>query len=163
MNSTVIKYRKLATWFAMNSIVMSTCFAQTTFDLSIQFEKLKTTDHAIMVEVFRSDKNLQNVNWQTLTPLRTKTVKLTEKNKTLTIRNLQQGLYALRAFQDLNDNQTLDKTSSGIPKEPVAFSNNPSLFKGEPDLEKTSIWLDKDRSVTIKFKHRKRKKARRKR
>ena len=47
--------------------------------------------------------------------------------------NLPAGQYAISLFQDLNQNQILDKRSFlPIPKEPFGFSNNPPLKFGPP-------------------------------
>jgi uncharacterized protein (DUF2141 family) len=43
---------------------------------------------------------------------------------TLTISDLNYGSYAITIFQDLNQNQKIDKGFLGIPTEPFAFSNN---------------------------------------
>lgn len=44
------------------------------------------------------------------------------------------GEYAVQLFIDLNGNNQLDTSARGIPREPVGFSNNPSLLKGMPDI-----------------------------
>jgi len=50
----------------------------------------------------------------------------------LIIKNVPPGRFALQLFQDSNGNGRLDLSARGIPLEPVAFSGNPSLFKGKP-------------------------------
>lgn len=45
------------------------------------------------------------------------------------------GRYAVQLFVDLNGNGTLDSSPRGIPREPVGFSNNPSLLKGLPGIQ----------------------------
>ena len=46
--------------------------------------------------------------------------------------DLAVGDYALRLFQDLDDDGQLALDEGGLPLEPVAFSTNPSLALGEP-------------------------------
>lgn len=50
----------------------------------------------------------------------------------LTIEDLPSGLTCIRLYLDLNNNQLLERSAIGLPLEPVGFSNNPSLFMGEP-------------------------------
>ncbi len=46
--------------------------------------------------------------------------------------DLTPGDYALRLFQDLDNDGQLALDEGGLPLEPVAFSTNPSLTLGEP-------------------------------
>lgn len=46
--------------------------------------------------------------------------------------DLAAGDYALRLFQDLDNDGQLALDEGGLPLEPVAFSTNPSLTLGEP-------------------------------
>jgi uncharacterized protein (DUF2141 family) len=50
----------------------------------------------------------------------------------LRLRDLPPGRYAVQLFQDLDGDGTLALSPRGIPREPVGFSTNPSLFKGKP-------------------------------
>jgi len=53
---------------------------------------------------------------------------------TIGLDKLSPGKYALRVFQDLDDDGQLAMSASGLPKEPVGFSNNPSLLGQAPRL-----------------------------
>lgn len=59
----------------------------------------------------------------------------------LTLRNIPPGDYALRAFQDLNDNGLLDRPMVGPPSEPWAVSNNVRLTFRAPRFEEARIPL----------------------
>lgn len=48
---------------------------------------------------------------------------------------LPPGTYAIAVIQDLNDNQKLDKTFIGMPKEPFGFSTNPKIRFGPPGFD----------------------------
>jgi uncharacterized protein (DUF2141 family) len=64
------------------------------------------------------------------------------------VSNLVPGQYALSVFQDLNDNEKLDKNVLGIPKEPYGFSGewksgatsfDKALFQLRPEGAEISI------------------------
>lgn len=67
------------------------------------------------------------------------------------LNNLDPGEFAIRIFQDLNGNEKLDLTAKGRPKEPVGFSQNPSLFGHEPDISKCAFNTEKQHQLTIKL------------
>jgi uncharacterized protein (DUF2141 family) len=48
-------------------------------------------------------------------------------------KGLAPGRYAVQLFIDLNGNGSLDTSPRGFPREPVGFSQNPSLLRGQPD------------------------------
>lgn len=77
----------------------------------------------------------------------------------LIINDLTFGLTCIRVYLDLNNNQTLERSSMGIPLEPVGFSNNPSLFKGEPiPLDSCFLLQQGSNTQNIKLKHHKKRK-----
>jgi uncharacterized protein (DUF2141 family) len=62
------------------------------------------------------------------TPLR----EVHSSERTIRLRNLPPGRYALQLFQDSNGNGQLDLSPRGVPLEPVGFSANPALLMGKP-------------------------------
>lgn len=54
---------------------------------------------------------------------------------------LPYGKYAISTFFDKNENGILDTNFIGIPKEPYAFSMNPSNTFGPPSFEEASFIL----------------------
>lgn len=60
-----------------------------------------------------------------------KELKVTDSQMTTVFSDLPDGDYAMAIFQDLNNNQELDKKKFGIPAEPFAFSNG-ALRKFSP-------------------------------
>ena len=51
------------------------------------------------------------------------------------------GEYAVAVFHDLNNNQKLDRNIFGVPTEPYAFSNNPSVKWRSPTFAETKVQL----------------------
>ena len=50
----------------------------------------------------------------------------------LRLRDVPPGRYAVQLFQDIDGDGALALSPRGIPREPVGFSNNPSLLRGKP-------------------------------
>jgi len=66
--------------------------------------------------------------------------------------HLKSGMYAVAIFQDLNNNNILDKNMLGIPTEPYGFTNYEGLQLAPPTWNKTSFYLDSDREIVIDLK-----------
>jgi uncharacterized protein (DUF2141 family) len=58
---------------------------------------------------------------------------------TISITNLKDGTYGFAVFQDMNENETLDRKKFGIPAEPFAFSKNALGKFGPPKFEDASF------------------------
>ncbi len=56
-----------------------------------------------------------------------------------TFSGLPPGTYAIAAYHDLNGNGKLDRNFFGVPTEPYAFSNNPSVKWSTPDFEDAAL------------------------
>ncbi|QKZ11801.1 DUF2141 domain-containing protein [Spirosoma sp. KUDC1026] len=65
----------------------------------------------------------------------------------ITFDKLKTGRYAVRVYQDLNDNQKIDMAGM-MPTEPFGFSNV-SVLMGPPDFDQSAFDLDADKSINI--------------
>lgn len=63
------------------------------------------------------------------------TAKIVDGRSVLVFNDVKFGSYVLAAFHDENGNKQLDKTSKGVPIEPLALSNNLKLKLGPPKFE----------------------------
>jgi uncharacterized protein (DUF2141 family) len=131
-------------------------------ELIVEVKKIKQFDKKIIIELFQL-KNQQNLSWQDIKLLQKKIIKLNTEDQVIKFSQLEEATYAIRLYQDINSNNILDKSSNNIPLEPVGFSTNPSLFKGEPFPDNCAIQLKKDKHILINIKHRKPKRKRKKR
>lgn len=68
-------------------------------------------------------------------------------------KDLPKGTYAIAAFHDANDDGVLNTSFLGIPREGIAFSNNPTLYFGAPSFEKCSFRLEEDQVIELDFKY----------
>ena len=62
-------------------------------------------------------------------------VKVVDGQAAVVFENIPHGDYALKVFHDENENQKLDTNFIGMPKEPIAMSNNAVGKFGPPKYE----------------------------
>lgn len=73
----------------------------------------------------------------------------TSSRSELLFTNIPPGQYAIRLFVDENNNAHLDRSPRGIPQEPVGFSANPTLGRGEPSPSAAAFTHEHDNSVVL--------------
>lgn len=66
---------------------------------------------------------------------------------TLSFADLKPGKYAVRIYQDLNDNKQMD-FSGQMPTEPFGFSNV-TMLMGPPSFEQCAFVLDANKAVQV--------------
>jgi uncharacterized protein (DUF2141 family) len=72
-----------------------------------------------------------------------------ENGKEVTIfENLPNGEYAIKIFQDENDNNKMDFNMMGIPKEGYGFSNNVGMF-GAPEYKEAKFTVKESTAIEI--------------
>lgn len=103
----------------------------------------------LLVGLYDSDKTFAK------TPL-PQSPRIPLKNtKPITVRipDLKPGTYAIVIVHDLNGNGKLDKNFIGMPKEPLAFSQDPKIPMGLPSFKACSFVVGKkDLSLDIPLK-----------
>lgn len=62
--------------------------------------------------------------------------------------NLPDGEYALKIYQDENDNNKMDFNMMGIPKEGYGFSNNVGMF-GAPEYKEAKFIVKENTAIEI--------------
>jgi uncharacterized protein (DUF2141 family) len=114
----------------------------------------QTAAHNLVVNIgnFKTDNGLAYVTMRdpNLKVIQTLTAKVVNGTTQVVFKNVPTGKYAVRLFQDKNDNKILDYGFFGIPKESWGVSNNvkPSLT-GPPKYEDMLFTLDKDNTIAI--------------
>ena len=63
------------------------------------------------------------------------------------VEGLPAGTYAVKAYQDLDDDGRLDKGAFGVPAEPYGFSNGARGTFGPPDFAEASFAFDGTRGA----------------
>jgi uncharacterized protein (DUF2141 family) len=73
---------------------------------------------------------------------------------TVKIENVPPGTYAAEAFHDENENELLDRTFLGMPREAMGFSNNAPMHYGPPKFDTASFHVGKtDLKITFALKY----------
>ncbi len=88
--------------------------------LSVTFKGLKTLSGAILASLTASPAAYDGK----APPAGQATAAVTGETVTITFSGLKPGLYAIKAFHDLNGDGQLNTNPFGMPTEPYAFSNN---------------------------------------
>jgi uncharacterized protein (DUF2141 family) len=63
------------------------------------------------------------------------------------------GYYAVSAYHDINDNHNLDRNGLGVPNEPYALSNAPSVKWRRPTFNETKFAFNQaNQTITLEVK-----------
>ena len=98
-------------------------------DLTLQIDDVKSSDGLLMIAVYNSADTFLK---KPITGVRTQA---TKEGKSVVVKDLPAGEYALVVYHDVNQNGKLDKNMLGIPTEDYAFSNNAMGNMGPPTFE----------------------------
>lgn len=111
---------------SMNSVLPQTLISQEpvmqtseSHEIRVIVNGISTTEGQIAAALYQNQDDYQNQ----ANHLGTR-VGVTGQQVEIVFPAVPAGEYAIRLFHDVNNNQTLDKSSFGIPNEPYAFSNN---------------------------------------
>jgi uncharacterized protein (DUF2141 family) len=94
-----------------------------------------------MVGVFNSNDDFPNTYFQG------QRIRATNRTLIVAFNSLPAGTYAVSVYQDVNENEQLDKNIFGIPKERYEFSNK----SDRPVYERCLFDFNSDRTITIKL------------
>ena len=76
-------------------------------------------------------------------------VKVTKKSLSVSFKDVASGTYAVSVYQDVNSNGKMDTNFLGIPKEPIAVSNNAKGSLGPPKFDDAKFKFDKHKVIEI--------------
>lgn len=70
----------------------------------------------------------------------------------VSFKDLVPGDYAVQVFQDINENDRVDRNFLGIPTEPYGFSNNPTTLFGPPSFDRVKFAVkDGDNLIVVRL------------
>ena len=104
-------------------------------DLTVQIDDVKSAEGQLTVAVYNSSDTFLK---KPLTGVRTQA---TTEGKTVIIKDLPPGEYAIVVMHDVNQNGKMDKNFLGIPTEDYAFSNNATGKMGPPSFDAAKFQL----------------------
>ena len=127
-------------------LISVTGYSQKNCSLSIEFEGLKTEKGKLFVALYNSEEDFLKNEMKGLV------VEISNGKASASFDNLEKGIYAISSFYDKNDNGKMDTNFLGIPKEPVALSNNAKGKFGPPKYRDAKFNISKSKTqLKIKF------------
>ena len=106
--------------------------------LILQYENLNSSEGNVVVKLYNNQSPRFPHNQSAIA---IKTVKIEDKQATVTFDNLPYGKYAFTTFHDKNSNGVMETNLIHVPLEGYAFSNNLKIVFGPPSFEKASFEL----------------------
>ena len=113
------------------------------FEVTLNITNIESIEGKLLLSI---DQDAQS--FKKKEPLKTISVQVDGKDMTIT-EKLPQGEYVFFVYQDLNENDKLDRNFLGMPKEPVGYGNHKG---GRPGgFNKLKIEIKENKSVDIKL------------
>ncbi|WP_281637678.1 DUF2141 domain-containing protein [Flavobacterium marginilacus] len=132
-------------FFAIGLLSISSLgFAQNS-NLTINVSVLKNNTGVLTAELYNTKEKFLKTSY--------KKGSVTIKSNTASIifSDIPKGEYTVMVYHDENNNGKLDKSFIGMPKEPVACSNNAKGFMGPPKYDDAKFTVSADTKITIKM------------
>ena len=128
-------------------ILLSFCylgFSQNS-NLTVNVSNLKNNTGVLIVELYNSKETFLKKTYK----IESSTIK--SNSATVTFTGIPKGEYTVLVYHDINKNGKLDKYIIGMPKEPVACSNNAKGFMGPPKYEDAKFIVSSDSKINIQM------------
>lgn len=134
--------KKLTVLAGMAMAVVS--MSPTAHELTLKVDKIKSADGNLLVAVYDQAAHYDsNSKWVVA-----RKIKMTEGPLLIPLGDVPAGYYAVKLFQDENDNGQIDTNLLGIPSEPYGFSNNVDSFSA-PSFDEAKVNVDKTTEINI--------------
>jgi len=109
-------------------------------DLTIDISDVEQGKGHVLVALFSGKEGYESGK-----SVKAAKVKAESKKESVVFKDLADGEYAVKMYQDENGNNELDSNMMGIPKEGYGFSNNVGMF-GAPKYEEAKF-IVKDNTI----------------
>lgn len=119
-------------------------FAQNA-NLTVSIIDLKSNSGLLTVELYNSKEKFLKTAYKK----GSSTIK--SNSASVTFSDIPKGEYTVMVYHDINNNGKLDKSFIGMPKEPVACSNNAKGFMGPPKYDDAKFTVTADTKINIKM------------
>lgn len=132
---------------AIGSLSMIIIFSQNVnaADLSINITEIEQGKGHVLVALY-ADKKSYNSSKASFS----NAVKAVNNQEVVHFKNIPEGEYAIKMYQDENDNNELDFNMIGIPKEGYGFSNNVGQF-GAPEYVEAKFTIKDNTAINIEL------------
>jgi len=119
-------------------------FAQNS-NLTVSVSDIKNNTGTVIAELYNSKVNYLKKAFKTASS------EIKSNSATLNFTGIPKGEYTVKVYHDENKNGKLDKYIIGMPKEPVACSNNAKGFMGPPKYDDAKFTISTDSKINIKM------------
>lgn len=119
-------------------------FSQTDHTLYVEFEGLKTENGKLFIALYNNENDFLKKE------IKGSIVDIKNGKARGIFKQLNKGTYAISSFYDKNDNGKMDTNFLGIPKEPIACSNNAKGSFGPPKFKDAKFNIAEEHT-TIKI------------
>jgi uncharacterized protein (DUF2141 family) len=126
-------FLRIVKWLVCGVFIVSSGLDAETTRLKLTIENVQHAQGHIIIALFTCQSSYDKAEAPIISHLLP--AKPEEGKMQYTFENLVAGVYAIKLFHDINDNQKLDANWLGIPREPFGFSNNPRIRFGPPSFE----------------------------
>ena len=113
--------------------------------LKIVVNDIQVGKGSIVVEIYDNNRDFFKK------PIAAKKVKATNQSLDFSF-DLAEGIYAIAVYQDINENNELDKGWFNIPKEPYGLSNNYRPRFSAPTFDDCKLKVTQQTNITITLK-----------
>ncbi|WP_348824496.1 DUF2141 domain-containing protein [Flavobacterium aestuarii] len=113
--------------------------------LTVNISALKNNNGLLTAEIYNSKNKFLK------SPYKKEASTIKSNTASITFTDIPKGEYTVMVYHDENKNGKLDKNFIGMPKEPVACSNNAKGFMGPPKYEDAKFTVSADTKMNIKM------------
>jgi uncharacterized protein (DUF2141 family) len=124
--------------------ISSFTFAQNS-NLTVTVSGLKNNTGKLTAELYNSKGKFLKTAFKTVSSA------IKSNSASVIFTDITKGEYTIMVYHDENNNGKLDKNFIGMPKEPVACSNNAKGFMGPPKYEDAKFTITADSKIIIKM------------
>lgn len=131
--------------FTLLILSVSSFLSAQNSNLNITVSGLKNNTGMLTAELYNSKGKFLK------TPYKIVSSAIKSNTATVTFIGIPKAEYTVMVYHDENKNGKLDKNFIGMPKEPVACSNNAKGFMGPPKYEDAKFTITADTKMNIKM------------
>lgn len=113
--------------------------------LTVSVSSIKNNTGTLIAELYNSKEKFLKASFKTVSSA------IKSNAASITFTGIPKGEYTVLVFHDENNNGKLDKNFIGMPKEPVACSNNAKGFMGPPKYDDAKFSITTDTKINIKM------------
>jgi uncharacterized protein (DUF2141 family) len=130
----------------LSSLLASSLFSVSIYahELVLTVDKIEKVKGVMMIALYNSEDGYKSDQGT----FSGKKVAVTDKTITVNFGDIPSGNYAIKLFQDENENGSIDKNIIGIPTEGYGFSNNGGAM-GQPSFSDAKFTVNAVTNITI--------------